>query len=196
MNGLIIMKQKTLKPGMLYDGSQINPMWAFQALGIKGSSIVTWIGPMDISSDELIDYEDVGLKIKSQEMVHFIIEHFDAQPADMRLCYHRQRILVMIVKDLLEEMGIKSLRKGDDIYVDDGKLSVSIATCSISSMKIHFAMNITSQGTPEDVETTGLTECRPGLTREDIVELAKKISERYVMEIYDIEQDIVKTRVF
>lgn len=196
MNGLIIMKQKTLEPGMLYDGSQINPMWAFQALGIKGSSIVAWIGPMDIHSDELIDYEDVGLEIKSQEMVHFIIEHFDAQPADMRLCYHRQRILVMIVKDLLGEMGIKSLRKGDDIYVDGGKLSVSIATCSISSMKIHFAMNLTSQGTPEDVETTGLTECTPPLTREDITELAKKISESYVMEISDIEEDITKTRVF
>ncbi|EKF86636.1 DUF366 family protein [Methanobacterium formicicum] len=190
------MKQKTLESGMLYDGSQINPMWAFQALGIKGSSIVTWIGPMNIHSDELIDYEDVGLEIKSDEMVHFIIEHFDIQPADMRLCYHRQRILVMIVKDLLEELGIKTLRKGDDIYLDGGKLSVSIATCSISSMKIHFAMNLTSQGTPDDVKTTGLTECKAHLTHEDVTKLAKNISERYVMEISDIEQDISKTRVF
>ncbi|MDY9923806.1 DUF366 family protein [Methanobacterium sp.] len=190
------MKQKTLEPGILYDGSQIKPMWAFQELGIKGSSIVTWIGPMNIHSDELIDYEDVGLEIKSAEMVHFIIEHFDVQPADMRLCYHRQRILVMIVKDILEEMGIKTLRKGDDLYVARGKLSVSIASCSVSSMKIHFAMNLTCQGTPLDVKTTGLTECTPSLAREDIPEMAEKISKIYVREINDIEQDISKTRVF
>jgi hypothetical protein len=192
----ILMEQKTLKPGMLYDGSQIKPMWAFQELGIKGSSIVTWIGPMDIEADELIDYEDVGLEITSAEMVHFIIEHFDVQPADMRLCYHRQRILVMIVKDLLGEMGIKCLRKGDDLYVGSGKLSVSIASCSISSMKIHFAMNLTSKGTPADVETTGLTECTPGVVREDIPTLAEKICAMYMGEISDIEQDIAKTRVF
>jgi hypothetical protein len=190
------MKQKTLKPGILYDGSQIKPMWAFQELGIKGSSIVTWIGPMDIHSDELIDYEDVGLEISSGEMIHFIIEHFDVQPADLRLCYHRQRLMVMIVKDLLEEMGIKARRKGDDIYVGQGKLSVSIATCSVSSMKIHFAMNLTSQGTPNDVEISGLTECTPGMAHEDIPALAEKICKKYVTELSDIEEDIVKTRVF
>jgi hypothetical protein len=190
------MEQKTLKPGMLYDGSQIKPMWAFKELGIKGSSIVSWIGPMDIEADELIDYEDVGLEISSAEMVHFIIEHFDVQPADMRLCYHRQRILVMIVKDLLGEMGIKTLRKGDDLYVGQGKLSVSIASCSVSSMKIHFAMNLTSKGTPADVETTGLTECTPGMVREDVPKLAEKICTMYIGEISDIEQDIAKTRVF
>jgi hypothetical protein len=190
------MEQKTLKTGMLYDGSQIKPMWAFQELGIKGSSIVTWIGPMDIGADELIDYEDVGLEITSAEMVHFIIEHFDVQPADMRLCYHRQRILVMIVKDLLEERGIKCQRKGDDLYVGSGKLSVSIASCSVSSMKIHFAMNLTSKGTPVDVETSGLTECTPGLAHEDVPALAEKICAFYAGEISDIEQDIAKTRVF
>jgi hypothetical protein len=45
-------------------------MWAFQKFGVKGSSIVSWIGPMNIRPDELIDYEDVGLEIKSDEMVH------------------------------------------------------------------------------------------------------------------------------
>lgn len=185
-----------LEPGLEYDGSQINPIWAFQSLGIKGSSIVNWIGPMNIQPDELIDYEDVGLEIKSDEMIHFIIEHFDAQPADMRLCYHRQRILVMIVQEALRDNGIGTRRKGDDLYVGDGKLSVSIATCSASSMKIHFAMNITSQGTPDDVKTTGLLECSANLNVEDISEMANNISETYVNEIFDIEDDISKTKVF
>lgn len=190
------MKLMKLEPGLRYDGNQIKPMWAFQNLGVKGSSIVSWIGPMNIRPDELIDYEDVGLEIKSDEMVHFIIEHFDVQPADMRLCYHRQRILVMIVLDLLQKMGIKTYRKGDDLYCDDGKLTVSIATCSASSMKIHFAMNLTTTGTPKDVETAGLLECSRELDMNGISKLPDKISETYIDEIQDIEEDIAKTRVF
>lgn len=185
-----------LEPGMGYDGSQIKPMWAFQDLGVKGSSIVSWIGPMEIQPEELIDYEDVGLEIKSDEMLHFIIEHFDAQPADMRLCYHRQRILVMIVRDILQETGIKTRRNGDDLYCEGGKLSVSIATCSASSMKIHFAMNLTTKGTPNDIETAGLMECSVDMGMDEISKLQDKILETYVNEILDIEDDIAKTKVF
>lgn len=193
---VIPLKLIKLEPGLLYDGSQIKPMWAFKSLGVKGSSIVSWIGPMNIKSDELIDYEDVGLEIKSDEMLHFIIEHFDAQPADIRLCYHRQRILVMIVQDLLQEIGIETSRKGDDLYCDEGKLSVSIATCSTSSMKIHFAMNLTSQGTPQNIKISGLLECSRELDMDEVSKLPDKISETYMDEILDIEEDISKTRVF
>ncbi|HHY00414.1 MAG TPA: DUF366 family protein [Methanothermobacter sp.] len=190
------MKMIKLEPGLKYDGSQIKPMWAFQNLGVKGSSIVSWIGSMDIKSDELVDYEDVGLEIKSDEMIHFVVEHFDVQPADMRLCYHRQRILVMIVQDLLGEIGIETHRKGDDLYFDDGKLSVSIASCSVSSMKIHFAVNLTTTGTPNDVKTAGLLESSRDLDMNMISKLPDKISETYIDEIKDIEADIAKTRVF
>ena len=34
-----------------YDGSQINPSWAFQKYDIYGSSIITWIGPVNITPD-------------------------------------------------------------------------------------------------------------------------------------------------
>jgi hypothetical protein len=190
------VKMIKLEPGLKYDGSQIKPMWAFQNFGVKGSSIVNWIGPMDIKSDELVDYEDMGLEIKSDEMIHFIVEHFDVQPADMRLCYHRQRILVMIVQDLLDEIGIKTHRKGDDLYCDDGKLTVSVASCSVSSMKIHFAMNLTTTGTPKNVKTTGLLECSGELDMDMISKLPDKVSKTYIDEIEDIEEDIAKTRVF
>jgi uncharacterized protein len=194
------MKHLKLENGTSYDGSQIQPMWAFKQFGIKDSSIVSWIGPMEIRSDELIDYEDVGIEIKGGEMINFIIEHFDVQPADMRLCYHRQRLFVTIVKDILENHGIKTLRDGDDLYVakgdKDGKLSVSIATCSVSSMKIHFALNLTERGTPDDVETAGLLECGSVLKRENIPDFVDEICSNYIKEISSIESDITKTRVF
>ena len=196
-----LMKHLKLKNGTSYDGSQIQPMWAFRQFGIKDSSIVSWMGPMEIRSDEVIDYEDVEVEIKGGEMLNFIVEHFDVQPANIRLCYHRQRLLVTIVKDILADHGVKTQRDGDDLYVlqngkRDGKLSVSIATCSASSMKVHFALNLTEKGTPADVETSGLLECGAGLEREDVQDLADEICSAYINEIESIESDITKTRVF
>ncbi len=198
------MKYLRLEEELFYDGSQIKPMWAFKQFGIKDSSLISWIGPMDIKSDNLIDYEDVGLEIKGEKLLHFIIEHFDTQPANLRLCYHRQRLFVTIIKDLLNEMGIKTQREGDDLYYKDEhdenqkkfrKLSVSIATCSISSMKIHFAMNLISEGTPDDVNVAGVLECS-SFNTEDFLDFADRACQNYINEITSIEMDIIKTKVF
>jgi uncharacterized protein len=197
------MKHLKLKDNKCYDGSQIEPMWAFKTFGLKDSSIVSWIGPMEIQPDHMVDFEDVGLEIKGSQMLHFIIEHFDVQPADINLCYHRQRILVMIVKDMLQNLGIKTTRNGDDLFFkkinekeENGKLSVSIATCSLSSMKIHFALNLTEKGTPKDVITAGLLECGLDLVLEDIYSLSDQVSNKYVQEISSIRTDICKTKIF
>jgi len=198
------MKYIRLEEESLYDGSQIKPMWAFKQFGIKDSSLISWIGSMNIKSNHLIDYEDIGLEIKGDKLIHFVIEHFDSQPADIRLCYHRQRLFVMIIKDLLSEMGIKTQRDGDDIYFKEEsdqiqkkfhKLSVSIATCSISSMKIHFALNLISKGTPEDVDVAGVLECS-SFNKEDFIDFADKACKNYINEISSIDKDITKTKVF
>lgn len=190
------MKFKQLKDPLLYDGSQIEPMWAFKNFNIKGSSLITWIGPMNIHIDEIIDYEDVGLEIKADEMLHFIIEHYDCQPADLRLCYHRQRIFVTIIKDILDLFGLDIQRNGDDLFFNEGKLSVSIATCSASSMKIHFGVNIKTEGTPAEVQTAGLMDAIEGIDHDMIREIAQKVCEAYKNELISIEEDIYKTRVF
>ncbi|AXV37438.1 MAG: hypothetical protein CIT01_04100 [Methanobacterium sp. BRmetb2] len=181
---------------LLYDGSQIEPLWAFKIHKIKESSIVTWTGPMNIETSKVLDYEDVGLEIKANEMIHFIIEHFDCQPPDMRMAYHRQRIMVMIVKEVLAEHNIFCQREGDDLYVDGNKLTVSIATCSKSSIKIHFGINMVSEGTPDDVKTIGIIECDDNLKREDVEKIVTKICTKYISEISAIDKDIAKTRVF
>ncbi len=177
-----------------YDGSQIEPSWAFEIFKIKDSTIVSWIGPMNIHSDNLIDYEDVGLEIKGDLMLNFIVEHFDVQPADLKLAYHRQRILVMITRDKLLDYGITTTQDGDDIFIDDKKLSVSIATASISSMKMHFALNITTNGTPSDVKTSALEDHK--MTLDQVHDLADNIANTYIETIETIDKDITKTKVF
>lgn len=190
------MKFKKLKDPILYDGSQIEPMWALKNFNIKGSSLISWVGPMNLEKEEIIDYEDVGLDIKSDEMLHLMVEHFDCQPADLRLCYHRQRLLVTIIKDILEEMGLDIQRNGDDLFLGQGKLSVSIATCSASSMKIHFGINLTTAGTPDEVNTACLRDWIKGLDKKTALQIAEKIFKSYKMELNSIEEDIFKTRVF
>jgi hypothetical protein len=198
------MKHLKLKEGTCYNGSQIEPMWAFRNFRIKESSIVSWIGPMDIGKDHLVDFEDVGLEIKGDKMMHFIIEQFDVQPADIKLCYHRQRIFVMIIKDMLNNLGIKTYRNGDDLYYQkpsmdgnlDGKLSVSIATCSVSSMKIHFALNLVESGTPDNIETAGILEPYMDIAMSEIRKFIDDVCETYINEILSIKMDITKTRVF
>jgi len=195
------MKYLKLEEELLYDGSQIEPQWVFREFGIKDSSIVRWIGPMDIHQDNIVDYEDQGKEIKGDKLLHFIIEHFDVQPADLRLCYHRQRLFILMVQDNLEKLGLKTQREGDDLYHVTGsdkkaKLSVSIATCSNNSMKIHFAMNISSEGTPSDVEITSLIDCIRDLTTEKVDQMADNIVDYYIKELSSIEKDITKTKVF
>ena len=183
-----------------YDGSQINPSWAFQEFGIYGSSIVTWIGPVNITPDNLKDFADVGLEIKSHYMVNFICEFFDQQPPNMRIAYLRQRLLVMIFREILTEYGIETKREGDDIFVDGGKLSISIASVSLSSAKIHFALNLEDKGTPDDVETIGLFDIKDEngvqiFSDDNLLDLINKTASRFIEELETIENDISKTKV-
>ncbi len=178
-----------------YDGSQINPSWAFREFGIYCSSVVTWIGPVNIAPDNLKDFADVGLEIKSNNMVNFICEFFDQQPPNIRIAYLRQRLLVMIFREILTEYGIKSTREGDDIYVDGRKLSISIASVSLSSAKIHFALNIEDKGTPDDVDTIGLFDIGDIFNEDNLEDLIFDIVNRFIFELETIEKDISKTKV-
>ena len=182
-----------------YDGSQINPSWAFQEFGIYGSSIITWIGPVNITPDNLKDFADVGLEIKSSYMANFICEFFDQQPPNMRIAYLRQRLLVMIFREILTEYGVQTEREGDDIFVDGGKLSISIASVSLSSAKIHFALNLEDKGTPSDVETIGLYDIRVNgqqiFTEDNLLDLINKTVTKFIEELETIEKDISKTKV-
>jgi len=223
----MLITHKHLDENFEYDGSQIEQSWAFKSFGIKGSSIITWIGSMNIFPENLKDFEDIGLEIKSNKMIHFIIEHFDQQPANLRLAYMRQRLFVMILREKLAKKGVEAIRNGDDIYIDSNgfkKLTVSIATVSPSSMKIHLGINVTSVGTPDDVDTIGLFELgvdsnnnnsnsntnnnananntntnntnnNYNFNENNLLDFVNDIVNGYINELNDIELDISKTNL-
>ena len=103
----------------------------------------------------------------------------------------------MIVREILTEKGVKTTREGDDIFVDGRKLSISIASVSLSSAKIHFALNLEDKGTPSDVETIGLYDINDGeiFNKNNVKDLIFEVVERYIDELETIEKDISKTKV-
>lgn len=184
------MISKILPNPIKYDGSQIAPLWAY-SMGIKGDSIVVFHGRMDVTFENMKDLEDekAGKTIRGDDLIHIIVERFDS-PASMRLAYYMQRLLIVCVRDVLMAHGIKTTRNGDDLFIDEGKLTVSIASAGVSSEKVHCGINITTRGTPPEVKTAALGDF--GI--KDWRALAQEIAETFVHEIEDIEGDIVKTK--
>ena len=162
-----------------YDGSQLHSLFAYLEYGVQGPSIVSWIGPCAIPAQHMVDGEDLlaNALIQGDEMLHFIIEVFDR---DLFSGVSLQRLFAGIAKDYIENKGSAVLgarrlhRDGDDIYLGEHKLSISIATKSPMSTLVHFAMNITNEGTP--VKTLCLNELKldPVRTAEDLMTLFKK----------------------
>lgn len=161
-----------------YDGSQIRSLWAFRRFGLEGDSIVAFAGGCDIPPENIVDMEDIraGARIFSRKMLHFIVEHFDR---DLEKAVLRQRLLVCIARDALapRRAGKDIRRDGDDLFVGDAKLSISIATLTGVSAKIHLGINIVSEGAP--VKAIGLDDL--GVDPSDFA--------RTVLAAYDAEMD-------
>jgi len=183
----------------LYDGRQIMSHYTAQEYGVVGNSILMFRGPMRLSPNEMIDIKDVlrekhlaDILISSDDALHFIIEEFDIQPPNIEVQYYRLRILAYCVIEALIERGISIKRDGTDIYVDDKKLNVGIATIGKTSGKIHFGLNLTSTGAPDYVKIIGLKDL--GFSSDELESFAMSIAEKYISEIKSIKNDCAKTR--
>ena len=177
------MKAHFARERIDYDGTQIHSLWAYRAFGVQGDSIVAFQGGCSIPFDNMVDLEDVRSKsrIASPLMLHFIVEHFDL---DLEKAVLRQLLLSTIVRD---ELGPQVRREGDDLFLGPGKLSISIATRTPVSSKIHFGINI-ERALDVGVETRALKDLNV-----DPAALAKRVLDRYVSEMEGIAD--ARTRV-
>ena len=182
------MKTLLINENIKYEGWQLMPHWIYKNFKIQGDAIVAFIGECEVKLTEMVDIEDVinDEPIYSKNMLSFISEQFGINLVEG---VFRQRLLICIIKELLEERGVFVVRKGDDLMINGGKLSVSIATKSITSVLIHTGLNIISEGAP--VKATGLTD---DLGFTDVKEFAIEIMKRYSDEIDDICLAATKVR--
>ncbi len=183
-----MMHTKLIDKEIKYIGSQLAPHWIYKNFKLQGDAIVAFIGECEVALTEMVDIEDVinNEPIYSKSMLSFITEQFNVNFVEG---VFRQRLLICIIKELLEERGVFVVRNGDDLMIDGRKLSVSIATKSTTSILIHTGLNILSEGAP--VKASGLTS-ELGIT--DIKEFALEIMKRYSEELEDINLASTKVR--
>lgn len=182
------MKTKLIEEEIKYIGSQLQPHWIYKNFKLQGDAIVAFIGECEVKLTEMVDIEDVinNEPIYSKSMLSFITEQFNI---DLVEGVFRQRLLICIIKELLEKRGVFVVRNGDDLMINGRKLSVSIATKSTTSILIHTGLNIESEGTP--VKASGLTS-ELGIT--DIRAFAQEVMTAYAEELKDIELASTKVR--
>ncbi len=182
------MKNKLIEHEIKYEGWQLAPHWIYKNFKIQGDAIVAFIGECEVKLSEMVDIEDVinNEPIYSKSMLSFISEQFNVGLVEG---VFRQRLLICIIKEALERRGYKIRRNGDDLFFEDKKLTVSIATKSVNSILIHTGININSKGAP--VKASGLAS---ELGVSDIRDLAIEIMKNYSEEIDDIILASTKVR--
>lgn len=184
------MIKRFITDTITYDGTQLSSLWAFRKFGLQGDSIVSFQGPCRVNISEMVDLEDVknNAPIYSEKMLHFIIEHFDL---DLEKTIIRQRLLIAIIKDAVQQYtGAVLRRDGDDLFYNGKKLSVSIATLTPVSTMIHTALNVLSVNVP--VPAVGLADL--GLAFEKVPALGDAICGLYAGECIEILMARCKVR--
>ena len=171
------MKTLFIDREIKYIGSQLAPHWIYKNFKIQGDAIVAFCGECEVKLTEMVDIEDVinNEPIYSKYMLSFISEQFNIELVEG---VFRQRLLMCCIKEALEKRGFKVSRNGDDLFVNDKKLSVSIATKSITSVLIHTGVNILSEGAP--IPVSGLES---DLGIKDVKEFAQEVMTAYSEEI-------------
>jgi hypothetical protein len=157
-----------------YLGPELRPHFILSKFGIEGSAVAAFIGPCDVKTDHLVDWEDrlANDFIKAKSMIHFLGEFFGASLIEGIWI---QRLIVSEIQNRLSEQlkgqGITIDREGDDLFVrtqnnkQQRKMSVSIVTASAVSVLLHLGIDIDPQGAPNDA--IGLDELK--VNPEDLI---------------------------
>ncbi|MES2963853.1 MAG: DUF366 family protein [Bdellovibrionota bacterium] len=186
------LKSQFIKQEFAYDGSQLRSLFGYLSHGVQGDSVISWIGPCSISNEHMVDGEDLlaGETIAGDQMVHFVLERFGHS---LTSAVALQRLFASIVMELFREHVADSetaamfRREGDDVFFGPGKMSISIATVSPVSALIHFAVNVTNEGTPVKTACLGDIDFAP----EEFAHLAMK---KLADEVASIDEATVKVR--
>jgi len=165
-----------------YTGVELRPHFLLTELGLRGSSLGAFIGACHVATEHLVDWEDrlAQDRIEARWMVHFIGEFFG-----MSL---REGVLVQrLLMATMGEMIPGAQRRGDDLFLQERKLSVSIVTASPVSLLLHAGINIDPTGAP--VPAIGLREL--GITPEEWV---PAVLERFSCEWSSMDWACAKVR--
>jgi hypothetical protein len=171
-----------------YTGEQLRSHFVREAARIRSDGVVAFRGACAVTGDALVDLEDRDehASIIAEEMLHFIGEHFTCPLPEANF---RLRLFVTIAAEVLRAAAPDCVvtRRGDDLFIEERKLSVAIATVSAVSAVFHCGINIDPSGAP--VAAVGLAEL--GVDPE---EYAQRVLDGYAEECRSIELAVRKVR--
>ena len=187
-----MLSQYVFREKMTYTGNELRPHWLLERSGVYGSVIGVFRGPCRVETNALVDWEDrlAGDSIGAAEMLHFVAELFGLS---LEAGVFAQRLFMVWAERILVEKGHHVVRKGDDLYWNHLKLSVSIATVSPVSVLIHWGINIDATGAPPTVRAGGLNSLI-GNSDEAIFGFAKELCAQYIGELEEISIAQCKVR--
>ncbi|MBI3555104.1 MAG: DUF366 family protein, partial [Deltaproteobacteria bacterium] len=173
--------EKTASDPITYTGKELRPHWGLEKTGVYGSLLTAFVGSCEVPTAHLVDLEDrlACDMIRAGSMLHILGEFFGTT-LEAGVLY--QRLLIVWAERLLREAGIAVARSGDDLFFEDRKLSVSIATVSPVSVLIHWGLNIDPAGAP--VKAVGLNHL--GWGNAEVLAFAKKLLTHYIGELEEI----------
>jgi hypothetical protein len=181
------MKIVHLSEPLEYDGLQLSSAFFDQHVPDEEHALVLFCGVADVPTEHMVDLEDAdaGESIYSPLMVHVLIEH---RGMSLRAAVLAQRLLVRLAAEWIScRAGVTLVVRGDDLFVGDGKLSVSVATRSSRGALIHLGLNVDTEGAP--VRAAGLRDLR--IIPE---EFAKAIGREYARELESVAHAVDKVR--
>lgn len=161
------MRYRILEDETPYTGKELRRGWVRERTEIEGEGAAGFVGPCHVRNEDLVDLDDAraGFFIRSERMAHVIVEH----RCTLETAVLRQRLLVCILGEILRESlggrGATLRRSGNDVYVGERKLTVSIAAPVVADSTvgsggptslIHLGINVDPGGAP--VPAVGLDE--------------------------------------
>lgn len=180
MTNLYRMNYKILSKVQKVTLDVMKPHWAFKNFGLLGDSIVAFRGKIDVKREELIDLFELKRKSMLPDclLLNFIVEHFGD---DLGKAILRQRVLLSIAEEKIAHRieGRLINRLGDDLFVQDRKLSITAVTVNPVSSKIHTGICISSS---EKCKFIGLKELNI-----DVDELSEVIVAQYRADMHDLK---------
>jgi hypothetical protein len=152
-----ILETQWLAERIDYSGRELRSHFIRECAGIRGDGLIAFTGGCNVSEDRLVDLDDAESDhfIEARLMLHFIGEHFQCPLSEGNI---RLRLFASIVAETVEVLAprISVRRYGDDLFVEERKLSVAICTVSPVSTVFHLGVNVDPYGAP--VPAVGLEE--------------------------------------
>ena len=171
---------------LTYFGPELSPHFILSQFRVEGSCLAAFHGPCSVKTDHLVDWEDrlQNDHIAAKSMIHFLGEFFGIT---LKEGVWIQRLIVSELLSMLLFKGVAATRKGDDLYIEGRKLSVSIVTASPVSVLLHLGINIDAEGAP--VKAIGLKDLKI-----DAREITENLLNWFKEEFESVERACVKVR--